>query len=1329
MSPAAPDPLLASLKPFGLILTVRAQGSHAGLFLTDGQAVALHENVVLDGSLQPFNQSALIHSLFKLPPTSLRLQLDPEMDLLDWEDIVPSGLAGRESLGQRFAVSRFLLETERAAREADSDKAPAVPLKVLRVAGRSSRHASREPDQDRAHQPDIRTCSIEEIRMFWDLQQWDLVVLETDAAQDPLCRVELDHVVKKVNLVWLSASRASPVLAVRNRLLEVTDSLLVFSDPAPDPIDQSTERLLDRFCDLWATGLRTSDVVRRLPRENLRLYGDSSRLPLLEAGPRQDSSMSQVTSMSFDLVGSTSLMFQVGSERYSLLLSQFHQACRDAILAYGGRPDAPQGDDGLMAYFGFPVSSEGSARKAVQAALKMVKDVESLGLEVRIGIATGRVAVRGQQPIGLSVHMAARLQSLAPPNAILVSDAVRQLVGSSVDIEHYKSDVMVKGLQSPETVYTVRRALDQSQDRSRPKAVERSAFVGREDALRRLDERYFAMRNGAGSSVLIRGEAGIGKSRLLHEWRKRIESPAHRFFSLHGNPDHRSSPFLALVEGLRASLGMSPDADAATLIDGVRKHLPELGIANDTLDEHLLRNLVEPAAGSGKRSGHLAALGPDQIRENTLQFLSQRLQQLADRQSLCVLIDDLQWIDPSTLELLARLEKQVVGSRLLLIATLRTEAKAPQATLRTQHVFDLPRLSHEQSLSLIRGRLGNQVLEASLVEQAVLRSEGVPLFLEETLRMLFSQRQGDTSEKMGSDWLQQVPSTLQELLQARLDLVGSAKKVAQIASVFGRDFSRDAVHEVLVRLNDDIGVRSLDAQLGILATEGLVQALEGPSEAGQYRFRHILIRDTAYYTLWENDRRHLHHLAVEVLRRSSAAMESSQPELLAIHLSAAGEASEAVQMWERAAKLAVRNSAQEEAIRLLEEALKEHRRLATDEADAQQELRLRMSLAARVMSTRGYGADEAKNSYHDALSLAKSLDDQASLRKIYLGLEAFHFMRAEFDEALNLARAALYISAHAFDSWEHIQVLWAEANVNWHKGHLDLSLNLMDQCLGLYREDMHRPSTLQDPAVMCLCYSSWCCFEMGNLGEAERRVEEGLALSRRLGHSFSIGVAHGFRASLMLFAGRYPEALAEAEQAYRVCLESGYRVWLAHALMIKGRALVGLGKADEGLRQLAEAYELWTQTGAIVTRPFYLALQAEACISMGKVAQAIVAIDEALRIAEATGEHYHKAELLRMKASTLVVDVHPGQGLDQACALLRQAIVLARSQGKTLFALRSASALLRLTRDPAQASLAAQQIVDLMAIMPQDQHKALSLEVGAAEWTQARALHQTGTAH
>jgi len=469
---------------------------------------------------------------------------------------------------------------------------------------------------------------------------------------------------------------------------------------------------------------------------------------------------------------------------------------------------------------------------------------------------------------------------------------------------------------------------------------------------------------------------------------------------------------------------------------------------------------------------------------------------------------------------------------------------------------------------------------------------------------------------------------------ARLDRLGDAKQVAQLGGTIGREFPLSLLKAVLNVDGVPMRIQDLPSQLDALLESGLVIPVGDPRDP-RFAFKHALIRDAAYQSLWERDRKSLHRLIAGVITERFPALVETQPELLAYHYTQAGLDALAVTYWERAARLASSRSAYDEAISHLNSGL----RLIEAQPDnldrRSVELRLLLLLAGRLIATEGYGADRVEEVYTRALALCTQVGDPAALRKARLGMEGYYFMRADFAKAREFAEQVAAMEQPRPLEMRTLQAEWAISNILFHQGELESAVTRMDQCLQKYDRARHHPGAVQDPGVMCLCYSAWAVWELGYPDEAMKRANEVIALADALDHKFSIGQAYGICAGVSFFRGENELALLRAGQAVDVCEVHGFSVWLAHAKMLRGRMVAQSGRVDDGIREMLQAYGMWTKTGAVVTRPFYLAMLAEGYSLAGRLADGLAALDSAREIIRTCGERYYEPEIHRLTGELL----------------------------------------------------------------------------------------------
>lgn len=1032
----------------------------------------------------------------------------------------------------------------------------------------------------------------------------------------------------------------------------------------------------------WLGAAALSAAARSgLPRRHWRLYGDAAFSP---AAPAGDAEWRQVTSLSTDLIQSTGLLQEWGAERYAQNHAAFYQLCRRVVEEHQGRLDDPQGDDGLMAYFGLH-AQEDAAAQGVRAAWALVGQVPKTGFSLRIGITTGRVAVTDGQPFGAVIHLAARLQRVAAPNGILISDKTHALLGPGVVCEKLPQPLHLPGFPEPQIAYRVLRL-------PVPQAAtwQRSGhgqFVGRRQELSLLHTAWSLARDdGQGQYQCIVGEPGIGKTRLLQEFQRELRAApaAATVVSVAGHQELQSSAFAAL---------------------------------NMALDEPALRHLAALLQAPTLAQGDAPAGARQAERENLLDALVAGFLDLAKQAPLCFIVDDAQWLDPSTIDFVQQLRAAASSVPLLLVVSLREESRNLVRGLETQQAIALSGLALHESIDLIGSLTAAAPLTADVRSFIASRAGGIPLFLEETVRMVRQLERDPLS------LVKAIPATLEDLLTTRLDGLGGGKPLAQLAAVLGSEFPLGLWEEVLDEPDDWIRrVRVPDATPRLVEA-GVLTVLA--TDAQRCRFKHALIRDAAYESLWVRDRKRLHAVVARVLQRHSGPASA---ELLAYHLESSGDLDAAFAAWAAAARAAAASGADREALALSQRALALLPELPESPELRHQALQLHLLQAARSIALDGYGAESVELAYLRAAALCNEAEAASTRIRVDLGLEACYAMRGDLVRARSLAETAVRNTPWEGNLRLALQARWAWTNVVFHQGDLVSSLDMAEQCLARYDPGLHQRGAVQDPAVMFLCYGAWGMFQRGDADEAWSRVVRALALAQTLDHQFSLAVSHGFAASVALFCGDYAKGLEHAEEAIQRCTAKTFHAWLAHAQIMRGRLRAALGDPQAGLDDMEEGLSLWTGTGARITVATYMAFQAEAWLQIGQAELALQKISLAQEIAQRHGEHYYEAELLRLRGWAQWQLRGNADDAAAAQALLQDALDLARRQRNLGFALRGAMALAHTWAALGRLDLAATLVLDAMQAVPGHENTA---DMRAARsiyrlWAGSDARHAQG---
>jgi class 3 adenylate cyclase/tetratricopeptide (TPR) repeat protein len=1268
------------------------------------------------------------------------LQLDASLAWVPWE----IAFDGEQFLGEKFALCRQILADEQAPRWR-GQPASGIALNVLVLVG-DLRHL------------DDRSGPQRLIDQLSDVEGLEVISANArDLLHDELLElIGKSHVVHYLGPLDGSAAPASKGAGGRREALPAVHRIASLPTPPALLISQNTsatgssgnealvaeasasglsiltceadrdsgdglEFLLTAYRQL-AQGATLAESVR-LARSELHersgvaavvrlqaeLYGEGRRLVVAkETGSRLDDNLRQVTIMSLDLVASTELMAELGAERYSEVLAEYHRRCEQIVLGCGGAPDDPQGDDGILCYFGFPVARENAASRAIRASLEIIDGVRGLGLKVRIGISTGQVVVRDGQPVGNAIHFAARLQSIAAPGALLVGESTRRIVKERFRFELIRDVPRLKGFDRPEPIFRVLGATQGDGPDDTGVAPELSAFIGRHRELQALKDHWTAARSGALRLVRIVGDAGIGKSRLVHEFKYTAAAQGEQIFECRCTPDHAHSAFRPIVEGLRRELRI-PDGDAGEdVLDRVARLAAPAGIDGAV---HLLADLLSLPLPS-----HHPVLDypPARRRQLTLSVLVAIARSRLLLGPGCMIVEDVHWIDPSTEEFLNQLATDSELLPLLLIVTARSDSEVKWRPPCTTHEFELRGLSPEASRRLIVSACGDTRLPSEVVHLLAARADGVPLFIEESTRMVVELNAGLSANTAFAATMA-VPTTILDLLTARLDRLGDAKQVAQFGGTIGREFPLSLLQAVLARETTPFPARDLAARLNTLVASGMLIRL-GEGEDVRYVFKHVLMRDAAYRSLLERDRTRLHRVIADVITEQFRGLAESQPELLAFHFTEAGVDGDALRHWESAARQAAARSAHVEAINHVGSALAVLARVPPDEKRDRAELRLQLLLATRLIATEGYGADRVERVYARATELAHALGDETAGVKVLLGLEGYHFMRADFSKAHAIAVDAGAKAQRSGDAIHRVQSQWAVANILSHQGEMETAVRLMDECRAECDRIEHRPAAVQDPGVMCLCYSAWALWLIGCPDEALRRAVAVVELAEQLQHKFSVGEAYGFRAAVQHFRGENEAALQSAERAIEVCEDSGFVVWLAHARLMHGRIVAELGDRAAGIDEMRQAYDLWAGTGAVVTTPFYLALRAEGLSFDGQAGEGLALLDQALEVIGRSGERYYEAEVRRLYGLLVLQDAAK-RGQDrrvEAEQWLRGAYDCAQSLRARSLGLRCATSLAELWASGRKRA----QAIDVLASACQSMEEG----TGTRDVVKARAL-------
>jgi class 3 adenylate cyclase/predicted ATPase len=991
-----------------------------------------------------------------------------------------------------------------------------------------------------------------------------------------------------------------------------------------------------------------------------------------------------------DLVGSTELATRVDPEVLRDVVRSYQQASGGVISRCGGYVAQYLGD-GLLVYFGFPVAHEDDAQRAVRAGLGIIAAMESLNarlqgapsvrLAVRVGIHTGLVVVgemgvgerREELALGEAPNVAARLQAMADPDTVLISAATHRLAHfafACVDL----GARAVKGLPAPLPVYRVQGSIATSSPLETSADGAFTPFVGREQEVALLFSRWEQAKDGFGQVVLLSGEAGIGKSRLVRVLKERVAREAHTRWECRCSAYHEDSALFPIVDLFERALEFGREDSPEERLRRIEAALARYGLAQPDAVALWASFLSVPLPEDRPPLN----LTPPRQKQKTFEAIVALLLAVSTERPVVFIVEDLHWVDASTLELLALVLAQVPSAPILMLLTCRPDFRPPWGA-RTQFThLTVNRFTHQQTTLMVERVTGGKTLPAEVLQQVVTKTDGVPLFVEELTKMVLESglvREGDDRYELGGALPPlAIPSTLQDSLMARLDRLATVKEVAQLGAALGRAFPYGLLRAVAS--SDDA---TLQRSLARLVEAELLYQRGVPPDA-TYIFKHALIQETAYQSMLMSKRQLLHQRIAEILSLQFRETAEAQPELVAHHYTEAGLSAEAVEYWRRAGQRAIQRSANVEAIAHLTRGLEVVQRLVDGPARWQRELEVQVALGPALMATKGFGAPEVAHAYARARELCQRLGDTPQLFAVLRGLWEFYELRADAQTGRELAEQLLRLAERSRDRTLLVVAHDVMQDTCLWLGEYATTRSHMEQGLALYDPEQHRALAFlhggYDPAMACRCFGGHALWYLGYPDQALEQHREALALARELAHPPSLVFALSHAAVLHQFRGEARLAQERAEAAIALSNEHGLEFWRAHASIPCGWALAAQGRVDDGAALILEGLEGYRATGAELERSLWVALLVDAYRKSGRLEEGLAALDEALADVARTGIRFHEPELHRLKGEVLL-----GLGTsspEQATVCLQRAIDIARNRQAKSLELRATMSMSRL---------------------------------------------------
>ena len=941
-----------------------------------------------------------------------------------------------------------------------------------------------------------------------------------------------------------------------------------------------------------------------------------------------------ITAVFCDLVGSTELSATMDTEEFSELIEGYQHSAVAIVRAFGGDVEGYSGD-GILFRFGWPQAHDDDAVNALTAALDVVDAIAELDeerrLTIRVGVHSGQAVVgllggvdrRATMSLGETLNVAARLQTAAEPGTVVASETTIALVEGRFDVTPL-GPLRLRGVPQPIVSY---RVLGRTGARSRIEvsANRRSPLVGRELELTTLGRLWAQAKAGQGAAVLVTGDPGVGKSRLALQLRDLSRDGAQRWMETMCAPYTRMSVLRPVVDLIEDALSLRSISDAESHVSRIRASLNQASVEFPHGTD-LIAGLL------GTPNETVMTLSNELRLERTIEVLVEWLIALSHQQPLVLLVEDLHWCDPTTLDALGRLLDRVPGAPILVLLTARPEFEAPWDRPDVVTSLPLAPLLDDEVRTLIATLGAGRRLPDQVVEQIVSSAGGIPLYVEEVERSVLESGQlvgrEDTWDLAAPFVELEIPGTLQGSLLARLDALGSAKSVAQVAAVLGRSFTRDVLASV-----SGLSTEQLARLLDRLVASGLLLHDE-TSEKGEYVFKHVLMQEAAYESLLRRSRRSIHERVATVLDAQMASGATTPPELVARHFEAAGLLAQAIAHYQTAASLAAERSGHREAIAFLRQGIDLARQLADLTEGMELEVEMQLALGSSI-ATSSYSDPELAAAYDRARELCEHLGNDPRVGQTLGGLSVFYINRGEITEGAELAERVLTIADANND--DLLEVLGAVqlSLARSYQGRAAESLELATRALGAYQPDRHRVLGERfgtDQGVAAHVFAGWSHLMLGHLDRGLAQLVEAVDLAETLGRPFNRVFALAFLATGYWERGEATETLHFAERARRLAQEQGFSFWAGiSGVWEEAERVITLGDHD-ALGAVFEAGLMAEETGNRAGAPTVLGRVAEAAASAGAAEAAQGIIDMGLSVSAETGQPWWDSSLLRQQA-------------------------------------------------------------------------------------------------